>query len=163
MIRREKPLHLEALSEETVEATAEASEPAALPEEKHEATALAAEGPEIKKKKRRRKKKVKGEAEQPAGAEAAAMATEHPGGETFPEEERDEAGPVAAEGEEAGGADGLKPAEHKKKRRRRRRRGKGGAGEVEGTSEAAKVHEPGAEALAAYEPEPPWTAGISLS
>jgi ribonuclease E len=154
MIRREKPLHLEAVPEETVEATAEATEPTPSPEVKHEAAAPAAEGAEIKKKKRRRKKKAKGEVEQPAGVEAAATAAERPGGEPFPDEESEEAGPVAAEGEEAGVVDGLKPAEHKKKRRRRRRRGKGGAGEGEGSSEAARVHEPGTEVLAASEAEP---------
>jgi ribonuclease E len=153
MIRREKPLHLEALPEEIVEATSEATEPAPPTEERHEA-APTAEGAEIKKKKRRRKKKAKGEAEHPAGVESAAMAAEHPGGETIPEEEREEAGPVAAEGEEAGVVDELKPAEHKKKRRRRRRRSKAGAAEGEGTGEVASAHEPAAESRPASEPEP---------
>jgi ribonuclease E len=154
MIRREKSLPHEALPEEIVEASAEATEPALPPEEGAEAAVPAAEGAEIKKKKRRRKKKAKGEAEQQAGVEAVAMAQEHPGGETIPEETREEAGPVAEEGEDAGVVDELKPAEHKKKRRRRRRRGKGGAGEGEGATEAVSAPEPQPEPEPVSEPEP---------
>jgi ribonuclease E len=154
MIRREKPIPHETLPEEIVEAPAEANEPALPPEEMDEAAAPASEGTEIKKKKRRRKKKGKGEAEQPAVVEAADLADEYQGRETIPEDAREEAGSVAAEREEAGVVDELKPAEHKKKRRRRRRRGKGGTGEGEGTAEVVSALETAAGPQPAPEPEP---------
>jgi len=148
-IRRERPFSHDALPEESVEAPAEAAEMEPAPVESHEAASTVAEGAEIKKKKRRRKKKAKGDAEQHAGGEAAAIEVEHSGAETITEEAAEEAGE-----DEAGIVDELKPVEHKKKRRRRRRRGKGGAGEGEVAADAASAPGQTSEAEPELEPQP---------
>jgi len=143
LLRREKPLHLEAAHEEMVEMVAEPAEPASQDEEKHEAPIATVEGTEAKKKKRRKKKKVKVEGEPLPGGESAAITQEQPTGAPVAEAEGEEALPIADmdEAEEGGAVTDTKPAEHKKKRRRRRRRGKGGVVEGVAASEAGEERE----------------------
>jgi ribonuclease E len=159
IVRRDKPPSFEGQPEEINETAVAAAESMPPSDENHEAAALPAEGTEIKKKKRRRKKKVKVEGESQPGGEAAVLTAEHPVGDAIPEEAREEAGAVAAVGEDNGVANELKPAEHKKKRRRRRRRSKGVAGEGEGTVEAATLSAPSLEAQPAPEPQPEYETG----
>ncbi len=160
MVRREKPLHLEAPLEENGTAMVEPA-PAQLPEERPETGAAPAEGAEGKKKKRRRKKKGKVEGEQAAGNELAAADLKLM--DIISEEELEEETP-SEETEESEGSGEQKTAEHKKKRRRRRRRGKGGgaspeavpAGLAESVAEIKPETgpEPEPEHLSRPEPEP---------
>jgi ribonuclease E len=144
LVRREKPLHLETHPEEPAEEALEKVEPAQPFEEMQEASAANAEGAEIKKKKRRRKKKVKADGEPQAGGETAQAEQEHREAESLAGHLSDADVSLAAgeEGEEAGTAEDVKPAEHKKKRRRRRRRGKGGAAEGAAMTEVLEEREP---------------------
>lgn len=144
LIRRDKPLHMEATPDEAVESASEKGDQSQPVDGSRDSSSASPENAEAKKKKRRRKKKVKGEGEANVEGELSSGGKEPQESEASQEPEHIETeGVIEGEGDsESALAAESKLGEHKKKRRRRRRRGKAGSAEGAVAAESGEETEP---------------------